>query len=243
MSTWEGPGHATWDDAAGAYVLGALPPDEATAYEAHLVACPACRAEVEELMPAVEALPASVAPLEPPPALRDRLMTEVRRQAEVLAAAEGRQADRAPARRPAWWAPWRTRWMPAAAGLATLAVGVVVGLLVGGGPESRTVPLTASARVAGAHARLVVHDGEATLAADHLPPPPGNRVYQVWIQPRGGGAVEPTSSLFVPRSDGTATVALPPQAVDSRQVMVSAEPRGGSAQPTTQPVLTGRLPS
>ena len=45
MST--GPDHERWEDAAGTYVLGALPDDERAGYEAHLDDCPACRAEVD----------------------------------------------------------------------------------------------------------------------------------------------------------------------------------------------------
>ena len=45
----------------GAYVLGALPEDEREAFEAHLASCPACRAEVDELRRAADALPLAVA--------------------------------------------------------------------------------------------------------------------------------------------------------------------------------------
>lgn len=244
MSDWQGPGHARWADVAGAYVLGALGEDERQGYETHLLECAECRAEVDELLPAVEALPASVTPLEPPPTLRDRLLADVRRESELLAAA-GPEADRPPRPRPQpvprrRWAP---RWATTALAGAALAVGLVVGLVVGGGqstPAARTVALTAAPRLAGAHVRLIIRDGQAQLAADNLAAPPGNRVYQVWLKVPSG-AVQPTSSLFVPRADGTATVALPDAAATSREVMVTAEPRGGSAQPTSPPVLTGNL--
>jgi hypothetical protein len=64
----------------------------------------------------------------------------------------------------------------------------------------------------------------------------------VWLQPHHGPA-RPTASLFVPRRDGTATVAVPPQARDADLVMVNTEPPGGSPAPTTQPVLTAHIPS
>ena len=62
--------HERWADAAGSYVLGALPEDERSGYEAHLKTCPSCRAEVEELRVAAEALPVSPPPMLPPPALK-----------------------------------------------------------------------------------------------------------------------------------------------------------------------------
>jgi anti-sigma factor RsiW len=52
----QGPGHDRFKDASGAYVLGALPADEAAAFEAHLAECRVCRREVEELAQAVELL-------------------------------------------------------------------------------------------------------------------------------------------------------------------------------------------
>ena len=94
-----GPGHDQWEDATAAYVLGALDETERAAFEEHLAGCPACREEVDELRPAVEVLPISVEPVDPPPALKARIMAEVEREASLLAAA-GPEADRPPAREP-----------------------------------------------------------------------------------------------------------------------------------------------
>jgi anti-sigma-K factor RskA len=244
MTAWEGPGHDDWDDTSGAYVLGALASAEAEAYEAHLEACAACRAEVDELMPAVAALPASVPPRRAPSELRERIMADVRREAELLQAA-GPEADRpaggrdrARRRRGFGWAP---RWAVPAFVAAALAIGFVVGDLVAT-PSGRTVDLAATGAASGAHARLTIADGQATLAADHLPQPPKGRVYQVWLKPRVGKA-QPTSALFVPRADGTAEVAVPASAARMDLVMVNTEPPGGSPAPTTPPVLTAKMDS
>jgi anti-sigma-K factor RskA len=241
MSDWEAPGHEQWADAAGAYVLGALPADEVEAYEAHLGICSACRAEVDELMPAVAALPASVPPRRAPAELRARIMADVNREAELLRAA-GPEADRPePARRERRRSRWGARWAVPAFVAAALAIGFVVGDVVTQ-PSSRTVDLAATGAASAAHAQLTIEDGHATLAADHLPQPPKGRVYQVWLKPRDGKAV-PTSSLFVPRSDGTAVVSVPASAAKMDLVMVNTEPPGGSPAPTTQPVLTAKMQS
>lgn len=234
--------HERWADAAGAYVLGALEPHEAAAYEAHLAECAICRAEVDELMPAVAALPGSVPPRRTPAELRDRIMADVRREAELLHAA-GPEADRVGGvgvarRRRFGWAP---RWAVPALAVAALAIGFVVGDVVSG-PSGRTVELAATGFASAAHARLTLADGQATLTADHLPAPPKGRVYMVWLKSPAGRAI-PTSALFVPRADGTASVSVPASASDMDLVMINTEPPGGSRQPTTQPVLTAKMRS
>ena len=82
-----GPDHERWEDAAGTYVLGALPDAEREGYEAHLAACPVCRAEADDLAVAVRALPVSAPAMKPPPSLKARIMAEVEREAALLASA------------------------------------------------------------------------------------------------------------------------------------------------------------
>ena len=65
-----------------------------------------------------------------------------------------------------------------------------------------------------------------------MPPPPAGKVYQVWLKRRepGPGAHD---ALFRPTRSGSADVADPAgrlKGVD--QVLVTAEPDGGSMQPT-----------
>jgi anti-sigma-K factor RskA len=241
----EGQDHTRWEDSAGAYLLGALPADELAGYEAHLASCEACRAEVESLKVAVDALPMSAPTVAPPAALKDRLMVEVRREAELLAAA-GPAADRpAPAAQPE---PRRRRWQfslraPLAAALAAGALGV--GVLIGGvafsGGGTRTVTASVDRTQAPrASAHLEIRGGHAVLVAEGLPLPPGGRVYEVWLQ-RANGAVVPTTALFTPRSNGAATAGVSASLGDVEQVLVSNEPRGGSLQPTTKPILAAKL--
>ncbi|MFC6598652.1 anti-sigma factor [Kitasatospora paranensis] len=65
----------------GAYLLGVLDPEDHERFERHLVACPACNAEIDELSGVAPLLAelagtGSVAP-GPPPQLLDRLVDEV----------------------------------------------------------------------------------------------------------------------------------------------------------------------
>ncbi|WP_139977904.1 anti-sigma factor family protein [Nocardioides litoris] len=50
------PEHEKLRTDLGVYVLGALPPDEAAAVEAHLAGCAGCRAERDDLLPLADAL-------------------------------------------------------------------------------------------------------------------------------------------------------------------------------------------
>jgi anti-sigma-K factor RskA len=244
-----GAEHDRWQDSAAAYVLGALPEDERNGYEAHLAGCAVCREEVEQLAPAAEALPASVEPMAPPPELKSRIMAEVEREAVLLAAA-GPAADRAAAepaprrrrRERFGWARPRLALAPVAAAAAVLVVGVAIGFGIAGlGDSGRTVTAQVdAARAPGAGAQIEVEDGAATLTAHGLPAPPSGRVYQVWLK-RPGRAPEPTSALFSPSRDGTATATVPGSLDGIDQVLVTDEPMGGSRMPTREPLVVASL--
>ena len=75
-----------------------------------------------------------------------------------------------------------------------------------------------------------------------MPAPPGGRVYQVWLK-RPGRAPEPTSALFTPRSDGTATTAVPGSLEGVEQILVTHEPPGGSTVPSRDPLLAATVAS
>ncbi len=236
--------HDRWADSLGAWMLGALPEDEAEGFRAHLAGCAVCRADAEALRVAVDALPASAPPATPPPALKGRVMAIVEREASLLQAA-GPDADRAKAPRR------RRRRFPALSGLTlrpapALALALVL-LVLGGGAAlvgrtafdegSRTVVARVNPELDGARASLEIDGDRARLVGEKLPPPPAGHVYQVWLD-RGGDAPEPTSALFSTRRDGSASVDVPGSLDGVRAVMVTDEPVGGSATPTGRTILT-----
>jgi hypothetical protein len=241
MST-PAPDHERWADAVGSYLLGALPPEEREGFAAHLEVCPVCRRDADELAIAADALPISVPPIAPPAALKDRIMAVVESEAELLAAAgEGADAPRrAPARtRRRFLGGWMLRPGVALACAAVLLVaGGVVGALLAGGEDTRTV--RASTTAPGAQVELEVRDDASTLVVHNLREPPPGRMFQVWIK-RPGRDPEPTSVLWSPRSNGSAEVAVPGSLDGVEAVLVTDEPRGGSEKPTRQPVITAPL--
>jgi anti-sigma-K factor RskA len=223
--------HQRWNDSAGAYVLGAMAVAEREAFEEHLSTCATCRAEVDELRPAAEALPMASPLLAPPPELKDRIMAEVEREAALLGAA-GAGADRPPRterRRFGWLGGWRLA--PVAAAL------LVAGVLIG---SSVSDPDTATYTFQGQDARLEVEGDSARLVAEDLPAPPEGRVYEVWLMPEGSDTPEPTDVLFTPRGDGSAEAAIP-SVEDVSQVLVTDEPRAGSDEPTGELLLSATV--
>jgi anti-sigma-K factor RskA len=235
--------HERWEDAAGSYVLNALTEDETRDYEAHLATCPECRSEVNELRVAAEALPVSPLPMEPPPALKARIMAEVEREAALLESAGKPDRTYAPVKkeRRRWFGGGAIALPRPALGLlacALLAAGIAFGALAFSGSNLRTIPFESS--IQQASAELEVGDDGATLTANGLPPTPEGKTYMVWIQ-RKDGAVEPTSAFFTPGRDGAATASLPGDMNDVKAVLVNTEPVGGSPAPTSDPVLTAKL--
>lgn len=70
---------------SGAFVLGALPSDEADAVRAHLADCPEAHAEVARLASVVPALFEAVQPVAPPAGLKDRILAAAAAEQSALA--------------------------------------------------------------------------------------------------------------------------------------------------------------
>jgi len=229
--------HVHWEDAAGAYVLGALPDEERRGFEAHLATCEACRAEVDELGGAADVLPVSAPAMAPPPELKARIMAEVNREAELLAAA-GSGADR-----PAKPRRERRRWFgfqSIALACTTLLAGIGVGAAVFAGSGATTLSVASSGAAAKAVAEVDVSGDKAVLVAHNMPGPGQGKTWQVWLK-RPGEAPQPTSALFTPLSDGSATATVTGELKDGDQILVTAEPEGGSPMPTSNPVLAAQM--
>jgi anti-sigma factor RsiW len=244
--------HERWSEELAAYLLGGLDPSEAGAFERHAEGCERCRAETRWLAPAMQALPETVERLEPPRQLRERLMGEVRADA---AAARGGAADGA-ARR-GWrqrlagigrWAGDGPLGLRPLAGLAAaaLVVAAIAGYEVGAGGSSGTGGSSGAGRtIVSGHAPGVVaemvREGEGgSLHLANVSQLPEGKVLEAWVQ--RGGRVMPAPALFAPDRQGRASTTI----ADMRgveAVMVTAEPSGGSKQPTTKPIVVLPIPS
>jgi anti-sigma-K factor RskA len=240
-----GPKYCGKGDTAGAYMLGALPEDEAYSFELHLSSCAQCQRDVHRLATAANALGTAVPTVAAPPELGQRIRSIVRAEAELLRAA-GPEADRPvqKSRARTGWLGGR-RWpMPRIVVATTLALGVLFGVIVGSSLLGSSTPgtRTISAQVLqpglahNARAALDVTGQHGTLSVSHFPAPPAGRVYEVW-ELGSGGAPRPTDALFSVNARGNGTVAVPGSLHGVREILVTAEPLGGSQAPTRKPII------
>jgi anti-sigma-K factor RskA len=220
-----GNDHTRWSEDLAAYVLGALEPGEAAEFERHVEGCERCRAEMRWFEPAVATLPESVERQEPPRSLRENLMAEVR-------------ADVRPAKKPRPRWSWKPAMAFAAVVLvAAAAAGYEIGK--GGSGEEGGANTVLSSRQHGIEVKMVREGSGDTLhlAGVHQLPP--KKVLEAWV--RREGKVEPVPALFVPDRKGRASTTIEDMSgVDT--VMVTEEPRGGSAEPTSPPIVTMSVP-
>jgi len=235
--------HERWSEDVAAYLLGALEPDEATALERHAEGCERCRAEIRWMTPAVDALPESVERLQPPRELRERVMAEVRFDAEPEAVFRDDPAAAGVFARASDWlrelgsGPMGLRPVVGFAA-AILVVAAVAGFAIGGGIGSDSGGQTStvvSGKPPGVTAKVISSGDSGTLHLANVKQIPDDRVLEAWVQ--RDGEVEPVEALFVPNRKGQASTELPD--MDGVEVvMVTTEPKGGSKLPTSAPIVT-----
>ncbi len=226
-------------DDAGSYVLRAMPDGEWERYSAHVVDCQICAGKVAELAFVSDALLSAVPQLTAPPQIRDRVMSVVRAESELLLAS-GPLADlpvqRAPRRRFAL--PSLRLWPATVLAAGLLGLGIGGGALIVGAEDDSVRPRTLACASApsGASCQVRVAADSTKLVVAGLQTPPDGRIYQIWLDRDNGTAPEPTEALFSVRK-GRATVNVPGDLEGVKQVLVTDEPVGGSEVPTRQPVI------
>ncbi|MDQ4488960.1 zf-HC2 domain-containing protein [Sinomonas sp. ASV486] len=186
----------------GAYVLGALSPDEARAVEVHLAACVHCRAELASL----ETLPALLDAV--PLARAGEIAHDDARSPDYALGPAGAPREllaRVARRRRARSAVWAGSLAAAAAGFfaAGIAAGPVVGTALGGGPApsarpSATAPAPAQtltlASESGAQVDLaLVRKGWGTELDLTCHGMPNGGVFTVWVVGADGSSQQAAS--------------------------------------------------
>ncbi|MFD4786902.1 anti-sigma factor domain-containing protein [Streptomyces sp. NPDC058459] len=233
-------------DAVGAYVLDALPPDERAAFENHLAACAACREEAARLMEAVVGLAEATA-LPPDDAARARVLAGIRNTRQETPPA---RADRARRLLPwalaaclavavaggsvAWWQHEEARDARRTAQEQERRTASLADVVTAPDATVRTGELSNGARASVVVSR---QRQRSAFVAAGLPALGGGRVYQLWYA--DNGAFRP-AGLLSGTGGRQGRVLLGPLG-RATAVGITAEPAGGSKQPTAAPLAVVQL--
>lgn len=240
---------------SGAYALDALEPGaERDRFTRHLSRCQSCASEVRGFREVATALAFATA-AEPPAGLRDRVLAAAARTRQQPPEVAG--GSHARPRRTRAGVPW-VPWLSGVVATASIVVAVLFGFaqahtqdeLNQVRAENQAISLLLSAPRAKLLTYPVTNGGEATvvLAADRhelavvttgLPALPAGKVYQLWLI---GKPTITSAGLLPPAKDGQTPAVLATGVVKGDTLGLTVEPAGGSAQPTTKPILALPLP-
>jgi len=238
---------------AGPYALDALEAgSERDRFTRHLSRCQSCAAEVESFREVATAM-AFAAAAEPPAELRGRVLAATARTRQL----PPEVSTHARPRRSRTRVPW-VPWLSGVVATASIVVAVLFGFaqahtrdeLNQVKAENQAISLLLSAPEAKLLTHTVTNGGVATvvLAADRhelavvttgLPALPSGQVYQLWLI---GKPKTVSAGLLPPAKNGQTPAVLATGVVKGDTLGLTVEPAGGSAQPTTTPILALPLP-
>jgi anti-sigma factor RsiW len=228
-------GHEDFHELTAAYALDSLDEQDELAYEEHLRTCPRCREDLAAVQDTAGLLAYGTAAQAPPPALRERILKQVRSERAGVV-------------------PIRRRWaLPAAASIAAVAAMAALGLGIWASSlrsdlkaeqEARTgleqvVSVISDPRserasaTVGSGTLVVSPTGAAALVLSGLDPAPRGKTYEIWVAE--DRAPEP-AGLFQTTGDRT-HVALTRPVPTGATVLVTLEPAGGRTQPSGAPLF------
>lgn len=232
--------HDDYKEMIPARALSALDAAEERALNEHLENCSECRKELEDWQATAAALSLASDPAEPSPQVRERILSEVRKDltADVI-------PIRSTPRRNVWSSFGSLGAIAAVVLLAALAIGLAVlwrqNQRLADDRAFVELVKTRGAKVSElraadpgliANAKLAYDpSGRAVLIASNLPNVPQGKAYQLWFI---AGTKPPVpGKTFVPDSKGNAVLKdeMPKDAVDVFAITV--EPEGGSSAPTS----------
>ncbi len=251
-------GHPQFEEDFDLYVLGALDDDERQPLEAHLKSCPECVRRLEEARSRVTLLALAAPPQVLSPAVRERLLRQVRPKPIAQ-----------PAPRPSLF--WR--WAAVALALTLLfsvyrlnalreqnrvlservaalemvrkqreaqaaRARAVLDLLTSA--DTVKVALVAAEAHPVPQGKAFYHPSKGLVFyAANLPALPSHQTYQLWLVPQQGNPI--SAGIFDVDAKGNGSVVLPllPPGVAAKAFAVTVEREGGVPQPTGKKVLIG----
>jgi anti-sigma-K factor RskA len=222
------------DEMLAALAMNRLDREDEAEMTAHLAGCRRHDAELAEFRALAGALPAAVEELTPPAGLRSSLLDAFEREAAPQRAARGPVREERPRGGFLAWLSTPRFAYGLAAALAVAVIGLAAwnvslqskdeGVLV------RTIEQQGmSLKV------LYFKDRQLAVLDVVMPALPPNRTYQAWKIDAAGQPV----SLGLLSDKGA--FAFHTDLAGAQAIAISVEPPGGSAQPTTTPVLVEEL--
>lgn len=250
--------HDEAEELLGAYALDALPDAEAAAVRAHLETCPEHAAQARELREVAMRLSWAPEAVAPPAQLRTRLLDAIAREPQEAAPAESAAAPsvtRMPASR---GNATRTRsnirrfpvaWGSLAAALLLVAGGLFAWNIVlqnrlddrldaSNATAVRPLQPASAGQQSNAYVLFFTGDKKAVVVGEGITPAAPGKTYQMWAI-RDGAPV--SIGLMQPDADGRVHAVVDFDAVAADTLAITIEPAGGSAQPTSAPVLTAKV--
>jgi anti-sigma-K factor RskA len=233
--------HGEMKTLVASYVIGALPPEDVARIRSHVLTCDECMAEAESLAATTSTLALAVTAETVPEGFADRVMAQVAERDDVA-----ETKPRAP-----------RRWSPAAV-LSVAALLVLIAVFAAGWFDARSdlarnqrvvdvvldsrggIDLAGSGDAVG---KVVAsEEGGSVFVAQGLEAAPEDHIYQLWLMT--GSCADPASASCRVHGVGTfdseagISVLRTSRPLEGyERAAVTIEPTGGSAAPTTEPVL------
>jgi anti-sigma factor RsiW len=202
------------------YALHALDPEDERDYVDHLAQCERCRDDLAAFSETAVSLALAVPPVDPPAALRQR----------ILATARAERPNVVPLR-PRWARPRALAAVAAVAACAAIGLGVWNVVLHDQLGTARSA--LQAVGIKGANGSLVVgSDGQATLVVTGLNRAKTGKTYEAWVIQNG---VPTQAGLF--QGGTTSVVRLSHRVPKGAIVAVTLERAGGVQKPTTTPLV------
>lgn len=238
--------HESYREMIPARALSALDAAEERALNEHLENCDECRKELEEWQATAAALAVAADPAEPSPIVRERILSEVRRESSAAEVVPFRSTSRN---------VWRSFGSLGAMAAVVLFTALIVGIIVlwrennairkdlvqaeefkqlVTKPGARVAELKGVELGAGATAKIAYDaSGHAMLIASKLPNVPQGKAYQLWFIV--GKNPPMPGKTFSPDGTGGSVMKdqMPNEALDSAVFAVTLEPESGSSAPTS----------
>ena len=237
--------HEDYKEMIPARALSALDAAEDRALDEHLENCSECREELEEWQATTAALAVVPDPVEPSPQVRERILSEVRKELSAPEVIPFRSTSRN---------IWRSFGSLGAMAAVILFTALLVGLVVlwcenrairenraqidefiqvATAPGARVKQLEGVDLGSGATATLAYDkSGRAILIAGKLPSVPRGKSYQLWFivgknPPMPGKTFSPDTA-----GEGVLRDQMPKEALDAPIFAITLEPEGGTVAPT-----------